>query len=248
MKMRELEQRTGVNREVIRILFRKGLLPDPVRKARNALDYDDSHVRAIGAVRALQQSDRLTLNEIGDAMRGMGVAARSESSTYHRLEELLAMRFGFEESPTVALATLIDKSPNAERDARTFATMGMLTIVETDAGPHLSLSDARLLEIWGRIRTAGFVEEAGFPPENIAFYLDAAERVAEHEARVFFAASGGKISDDQGAAMLHVALPLMLDFFGLLRIKAFMRHIHQISLLAESPTVEPHDVASRPVL
>lgn len=36
------------------------------------------------------------------------------------------------------------------------------------------------------------MEEAGFPPKNIALYLEAAERVAEHEADVFFAASGEK--------------------------------------------------------
>lgn len=226
MKMRELEQRTGVNREVIRILLRKGLLPDPVRTARNASDYDESHVRAIAAVRTLQQHDRLTLDEIKEAMAGQQLQGRTEASVYQRLEELLAMRMGIEQSPVVSLASLKERAPSAERDARAFEAMGMLEIVATENGPCLSLGDARLVEIWSRIREAGFVEETGFPPENIAFYRDAAESVARHEASVFLAGSAGQISDEQGAAMLHVALPLMLDFFGLLRIKAFMRNIH----------------------
>lgn len=211
---------------MIRILFRKGLLPDPSRSARNASDYDENHVRAIAAVRRLQQQDRLTLDEIKQAMAGEQLHGRNEASVYHRLDELLAIRMGIEQSPVVSLANLQKHTPAAERDARAFEAMGMLEIVETADGPSLSLGDARLVEIWGRIREAGFVEETGFPPENIAFYREAAELVARHEASVFLSGSAGQISDEQGAAMLHVALPLMLDFFGLLRIKAFMRNIH----------------------
>lgn len=230
MKMRELERRTGVNREVIRVLFRKGLLPEPRRLARNAAEYDEAHVRAIATVRALQSNDRLTLNEIKDAIAGLGPDRPSGSSSYHRLEELLILRFDVDRSSLVPIATLIDRNPEADRDARAFAAMRMLTIVATDNGPSLSLTDARLVEIWGKIRQAGFVEETGFPPENISFYQEAAEMVAAHEAAVFISGSAGRISEDHAAAMLHEALPLMLSFFGLLRTKAFIRNISRIDV------------------
>lgn len=226
MKMRELETVTGVNREVIRIMFRKGLLPEPERPARNAAQYGEPHVRAIKAVRALQENSRLTLDEIRNAIEGQTLASRNGASVYHRLEELLAVRFGIDQSPLVTIASLAERFPAAARDAKAFAAMNMLSIVDADDGPSLSLADARLVEIWGRIRSAGFVEESGFPPENIAFYRDAAELVARHEADVFLAGSAGRFTEEQGADMLHVALPLMLDFFGLLRIKSFMRNIH----------------------
>lgn len=121
----------------------------------------------------------------------------------------------------------------AVRDCRAFEKMGMLTVLDGDEGPQLTLTEARLIEIWGQIREAGFVDENGFPPEIIAFYLDAAERVAASEASIFFNASEGKIEEEQAAAMLHIALPLMLDFFGLLRIKSFIR-------LMNSAAVERH--------
>ncbi|WP_051128866.1 hypothetical protein [Sphingomonas sp. MM-1] len=105
--------------------------------------------------------------------------------------------------------------------------MGMLELVDSEEGRLISLADSRLIEIWGQIREAGFVEEVGFPPENISFYAEAAELVASSEARVFFQMGDRRIGDEKAAAMLHVALPLMLDFFGLLRIKAFMRHVHR---------------------
>jgi DNA-binding transcriptional MerR regulator len=226
MKMRELEQRTGVNREVIRILVREGLVPQPERPARNAAEYDERHVAAIAAVRQLQQMSRLTLKEIRGVMEGNGLPAAGPAVAYRQLEELLAIRFDMREAKMLPLASLVERYPKARRDAKAFEAMGMLALVQTEEGEMISLADARLVEIWGQVREVGFVEETGFPPENISFYREAAEMVAQNEARLFLEMSEGRIADDRAATMLHVALPLMLDFIGLLRIKAFMRNIH----------------------
>ena len=229
MKMRELEQKTGVDREVIRILLRKGLIPEPRRPARNAAEYDETHVRAIHAVRELQRGSRLTLDQIKKALAGTPPGRDAGASAYHQLEELLAMRFGLNETALIPLASLGDRHPMAERDARAFAAMSMVTLIDGSTGPQLSLTDARLVEIWGHIRDAGFVEETGFPPENIAFYLEAARLVARKEVEVFLAGSAGRIAEDRAASMLQEALPLMLDFFGLLRMKEFLSTIHRVT-------------------
>lgn len=227
MRMRELEEKTGVDREVIRILLRKGLLPEPQRLARNQADYDESHVRAITVVRELQKGSRLTLDQIKDLLDGRSVDGGAGAVTYQHLEELLAIRFGLDEPRLVPLSAISRRNPMATSDAQAFEQMGMVDLVEGGEEPRLSLTDARLVEIWSQIRDLGFVEETGFPPQNIAFYLDAAEQVAAHEARVFLKGSAGRITEESAAAMLQGALPLMLDFFGLLRLKAFMRNIHQ---------------------
>lgn len=226
--MRELEARTGVSREVIRVFFRKGLLPEPLRLGRNVAEYDEGHVRAIANVRSLQSNDRLTLNEIKNAITGLGSDRQNNPSSYYRLEELLTLQFDVDGGSHVPIAVLVDRDPEAARDAHAFAGMDMLTIIETVNGPSLSLTDARLVEIWGKIRQAGFVEETGFPPENIAFYREAAEMVATNEAAVFISGSAGRVGEEAAAAMLHEALPLMLNFFGLLRIKAFIKNISLI--------------------
>jgi DNA-binding transcriptional MerR regulator len=225
MKMRELEQRTGVDREVIRIMLRKGLIPEPTRPARNLADYNEAHVRAISTVRELQRESRLTLDEIKSIIDGKHLEGRTDAGGYRHLENLLALRFGLHEPRLVPVAAIEKRYPQAERDARAFARMGMLSILEGEAGPQLTLTDARLVEIWGAIREAGFVEESGFAPENIAFYLKAANEVAAREAAIFFQGSAGKITDERAAEMLQTALPLMLDFFGLLRIRAFIRNL-----------------------
>lgn len=231
--MRELEQKTGVDREVIRILLRKGLLPEPQRAAPNQAEYDESHVRAIMVVRELQKGSRLTLDQIKELLDGNGLDSGAGAATYQHLEELLAIRFGLNETRLVPLAAIAERNPMAESDARTFEGMGMIDLVGNDDGPRLSLTDARLVEIWSQIRELGFVEETGFPPENIAFYARAAEEVAAREAEVFLKGSAGRITEEDAAAMLQGALTLMLDFFGLLRLKAFMRNIHHATDLSE---------------
>ena len=56
MKMRELERRTGVNRETIRVYLREGLLKAPLRPKANVAEYDESHVQGILAIRELQRT------------------------------------------------------------------------------------------------------------------------------------------------------------------------------------------------
>jgi DNA-binding transcriptional MerR regulator len=226
MKMRDLEARTGVNRETIRVYLRHRLIPEPQRPKPNSADYDESHVRAIQAVRELQRESGLTLSQIKAALSGETPNRRVEAGAFQHLEELLAMRVGYEEQRAVTIDALRERDPHARRDAKVFAKLGLVTILDEGDGPQLSLTDAKLIEIWGRMRAAGFVEGAGFPPSILEYYRHASEYVAANEAMLFLDRTEGRIGEDEAAAMLQLALPLMLDFFGLLRLKAFMHNIH----------------------
>lgn len=223
MRMRELERRTGVNREVIRIMIREGVLPEPKRLARNRAEYDETHVRGVAAVRELQLSSRMTLKEIKAALDSGGLDRGATSRPDLHLDELIAGQFGLNQAPPVDLAVLEERLPTARRDAIAFQSIGMLSIFKENGREFLSLTDARLVGIWSSIRNAGFVEEIGFAPENIAFYMDAAELIAKHEVDTFLGNSRVPIAPERAAQMLQVALPLMLDFVGLLRLKAFVK-------------------------
>jgi hypothetical protein len=118
------------------------------------------------------------------------------------------------------------KYPRAEADARALASVNIIRLEDSPTGPMVNLTDARLIELWGEMRKAGFVEGTGFPPEIVSFYVEASEYVAANEAEKFLARTEGKIGAEEAAIMLQKALTLMLDFFGLLRFKAFMRNIH----------------------
>jgi DNA-binding transcriptional MerR regulator len=226
MKMRELEARTGLNRETIRVYLRNGLVPEPMRPKHNVADYDESHVRAILAVRDLQRDSGLTLNQIKDVLNGQQGARRVEASAFQNLEALVATRVGVDDRQ-VSIASLRTVWSHAEEDARAFAQMGLIEIVQTRKGPAVSVTDSRLLTIWGEMRAAGYTEALGFTPDILTFYKEPAEMVARQESGLFLQLVEGKLSEQEAAALFQVGIRLMIDFFSLLRTKALLHYIHR---------------------
>ena len=154
------------------------------------------------------------------------VHRRIEAGAFQNLEALVATRVGLDDR-RIPLSSLRKAFPHAEKDARVLQSIGIVEVVETPRGPALGVTDSRLVTIWGEMRTAGFTEAMGFSPDVLAFYLEPSEFVASREAAIFLEHTEGKISAEQAAEMLQSALRVMLDFFGLLRMKAFLRHIHR---------------------
>ncbi|MFM5885220.1 MAG: MerR family transcriptional regulator [Novosphingobium sp.] len=224
MKMRELEAKTGVNRETIRVYFREGLLPEPDRPARNVADYGEEHVRAIGAVRKLQRESGMTLPQIKAMLNGHRPDRVLGASAFPHLEELVASRVGVQQG-LMSLAALVERTPKAEIDAKALDRIGIIDLIDTPQGVMLTITDAGLVNIWGRMRAAGFDEERGFPPEILDYYVEAAAYVAGKEAQLFLDRVEGRIGEDEAAAMLEFALPAMLEFFGIIRQKTFLRNI-----------------------
>jgi DNA-binding transcriptional MerR regulator len=225
MKMRELENKTSVNRETIRVYFRNGLLPEPNRPKPNVADYNESHVIAIMAVRDLQRDSGLTLNQIKDVLNGESGDRRVDAAAFRNLEALVATRVGLD-NRQVLITSLAKAFPKAVDDARTFEKLGLIAIVNTAKGPAVSVTDSRLISIWGEMRASGYTEQLGFSPEILTFYKEPAEAIARSESRLFLELVEGKLEEQQAAALFQVGMRLMIDFFSLLRTKALLRFIH----------------------
>lgn len=238
MKMRELEAKTGVNRETIRVYLREGLVPEPSRPARNVADYGEDHVRAILAVRRLQRDSAMTLPQIKHILGGGATDRRVGATAFGHLEELLSARVGLKGS-LVSLSTLVKQNPFAADDAKALARIGVISLAKGTRGPALSVTDAGLVNIWGRMREAGFDEARGFPPEILGYYIEAAEYVAAKEATIFLEQVEGRIEEDEAANMLEFALPTMLEFFGLIRLKAFLHNVAKATRSDGSEVVVP---------
>lgn len=227
MKMRELEERTGVNRETIRVYLRHKLIPEPSRPRRTVAHYGEEHVQAILSVRRLQRENRLTLLQIQTIIAGKGSEFRVEASAFDQLEQLVAHRAG-EDGPPVAIASLLARYPHAAEDAYTLRRIGIVEIIDSEQGESLSITAAQLVRIWGDMRAVGFDQRLDYNPEILGFYTEAADFVGKWEAKTFMERVEGHIDVDQAATMLEHALPLMLDFFGLMRQRAFFRHVDAI--------------------
>lgn len=223
--MRDLEAATAVNRETIRVYFRNGLLPEPNRPKPNVADYDESHVRAVLAVRDLQRNNGLTLRQIRNVLSGATDERHVEATAFANLETLVATRVGLSDRQ-ILISSLLKRWPHAAQDAEVFEKMGLVTIIRSAKGPALSVTDSRIVSIWQEMRAAGYTEENDFPPSILEFYREPAERIAQQESSLFLEAVKGRFSAEDAATLFQVGIRLMIDFFGLLRIKALMRNIH----------------------
>lgn len=233
--MRDLEKRTGVNRERIRVFLRHGLIPEPERKFRNVADYSEIHVTAILAVKKLQRDNRLTLPQIRVLLKGGDANTRVEAGAFGQLERLYESQAGVD-GPPVLIASMTERFLSAVSDAQILAEMGIVEILPTEAGDALSITDAQLIRIWGEMREGGFAESLEFRPEILGHYLEAADYTGQWMAAQFLERMEGKVDVQTAARMVEHALPLMLDFFGLLRTKAFFRYMEYFRNGEGSPT------------
>ena len=219
LKMRDLERRTGVNRETIRVYLREGLLAEPHRPKPNVADYDEGHVRGILAIRKLQHERGLSLPQIKRALDGDPRALPDDPLAFQHIDTLMAARLGLDDA-LVPLSGLSARAPRAAADAEALAGIGAITIVRRGGRPHLSPTDAQIVSLWGEMRAAGFTEAVGFRPEITGFYVKLARDLAETEVNRFLDILGDRIDAAKAADLAQSALDLMLPFFGLLRTKA----------------------------
>ena len=174
--------------------------------------------------RRLQREAGMTLPQIKATLKGDSTGLSIGASAFTHLEELVSARLGVRQG-LVPLESLLEQNTKALIDAQVLHRIGIIDLVEPPEGPMLTITDAGLVNIWGRMREIGFDEDHGFPPEILDYYIEAAEYVAGKEARFFLERVEGRITEAEAAAMLEFALPMMLDFFGIMRQRAFLRNI-----------------------
>lgn len=224
MKMRELERRTGVNRETIRVYFRYGLLPEPVRPKANVADYNEDHVKAILAIRELQKSQRLPLNQIRRALEGDASVAHADVSVFSQIDTLLAARMGVDNAYFPLPSP--QENPQLEADAYALEALGAIKLRRDKDGVQLSRVDLQLLSLWGAMRDTGFTPEHGFDTDIVSTYVEVADRIAKAEVYEFLSRANAEQGEGTLADMVQKAMSLMLNFVGLLRMKSVLRELH----------------------
>ena len=226
--MRELEAKTGVNRETIRVFLRLGLIPEPARSRPRDADYDDSHVRAIASVRSLQQQQGLSLDQIKKAMDGDVSSFPQRASGFQHLDELVAARLGLD-NDLIPVDSVLARNPMALTDAIAMQRVGAVDLKYIDGAAHVSRSDAQLLALWGRMRAAGFEESAGFSPEQLKIYVELATTLAKWEITTFVGLTEGVVEEGVAARMVQSALADMLGCFALIRTKVALKELARTS-------------------
>lgn len=232
MKMKELEERTGVGREAIRFYIREGLLPEPEKPRRNVAIYSDDHVERICLIRKLKDERFLPLGVIKELLDD---PALSESSAgFHGLERILSARLGANSSDEVLVEDFLDARSLDKEDLEAMSEAGLITFLQTSEGPALRGQDVRIAGIWADLIDAGFdgYDPNDGPDEVSGFsrYLDAAENLAEEEVEAFYNVIPDTHSIEDAAAIAERGISLVEELFSILHGRAILRRVSERSL------------------
>ena len=218
MRMRELEQRTGVGRETIRFYIREGLLPEPSRASRNSASYSNDHVVRVRAIKRLQEERFLPLAVIRTLLDGDQSERWLEPQAFPQLDSLLTQRLDHD-APRVAVVAVQAQTGTSDEDIAGQIEAGAVTV---DPAGTMSARDAAIVRVLGEMRATGFTSERGFDHEGMRMYLDFVEWVTAQEMRLFFEHTAGQNDEAEAADMAERGIAQVNELLSLLRTRAIL--------------------------
>ena len=228
MKMRELEQRSGVGRETIRYYIRMGLLPEPARPKPNVADYSDEHVRRLGVIKRLQAERYLPLSFIKQVLDR---PTSGEIAALPGLEGMLAASLG-----VAAANGGVPPADAAVRAGLTPAELDVLVrdgVVELREGALAPL-DLAIAIAWGRVKASGYSPAAGFFAEDAQIYVEALAPLARREIERFYGRLTGSGTVEDAARLGQAGIEHINDLLALLRTRILLGLVAEMNANAAS--------------
>lgn len=210
MRMRDLERASGIGRETIRFYIREGLLPEPVRTARNAALYGEEHLTRLLAIRRLREDRFLPLGVIRVLLDAPPEAGWDSPDILPHVDALLRARLELAGAREDARAILADMPGGAEE----LAELAAGGIVEVADDGTVSPRDARILRLIADLSRLGFNREAGYAQDGLRRYLAAMRWLAEAQVRDFFRLTGPRVDEEKAADMAERGLGLLIALIG----------------------------------
>tara|TARA_R110000824_G_scaffold118960_2_gene271556 strand:- start:169767 stop:170498 length:732 start_codon:yes stop_codon:yes gene_type:complete len=225
MKMKELERVTGIGRETIRYYIREGLLPAPERPKRNVALYGDVHVSRLKLIRRLQSERHLPLSLIKTIVTNETENPATGFEAFIGLENRLGplLSEGSALGPRL-LADVLIAVPMSAEDARRLEELDVITVERRPDGEWLNARNARLLELIGKSRAAGFTPEAGYSVDIYGIYAEVMSVLAHRSVVQFYRLLGHRISTE-------VAAPMAAE--GVNAINEMMQHMFVERIIQE---------------
>jgi DNA-binding transcriptional MerR regulator len=227
MKMRELEQCSGVGRETIRYYIRMGLLPEPARPKPNVADYDDEHVRRLGVIKRLQAERYLPLGFIKQVLDR---PTSGEIAALPGLEGMLAASLGV--APSNGGTPLGEAVRQAGVTPAELEVLIRDGVVELQPGGALAPLDLAIAKAWGRVKAAGYSPDAGFFAEDAQIYVEALEPLARREIERFYGRLTGSGTIEDAARLGQAGIELINDLIALIRTRILLRLVVEMNARA----------------
>ena len=226
MKMRELEQRSGVGRETIRYYIRMGLLPEPARPKPNVADYAEAHVRRLGVIKRLQAETYLPLSFIKQVLDRPNAG---EIAPLPGLERMLAASLGVaQRNGGASLAEAAAQAGLTVAELEVLARDGVVAVTDGALAPL----DVAIASAWGRVKAAGYGPEAGFFAEDARIYVEALEPLARREIERFYGRLTGSGGIEDFARLGQAGIELINELIALLRTRILLDLVAEMNARA----------------
>jgi DNA-binding transcriptional MerR regulator len=217
-RMKDLCERTGLDRQVIHFYIQQGLLPEGKKTGRNMAYYGERHVERIKLIRKLQHERFLPLKAIKALLEERDDAFSPEQQ--RMLSDVKAhlsfssakgadARVVGDRPGTVALDEALARHALSPRDFDELVEVGMIAVIEDASGQrHVSRDDLWMLELFGQLRAAGFARELGFTAQDFTMIDEAVTALFRRET-VLLAKRLSHLPPPEIAAMVERALPIL---------------------------------------
>lgn len=235
LKMKDLEQATGVGREAIRYYIREGLLPQPHRPGKNVAWYDEHFVERILVIKDLQRKRFLPLHAIKDIVGGDAPPTRAEIEALRDIDGTLFANLPARKPER--LSGVAKRVGLRAAEIRRLAASEAFEIVTRRGDQWLEGDALRIVELWAAVRRAGFESELGFVPENLRLYVDVMRWLAREELRLFTHGVAGKRDVATTRKMAEQGIDLVNEMLGLIRKATLLEFIHTGNLPAPSESM-----------
>ncbi len=238
LKMKDLEEISGINRETIRFYIREGLLPEPERPKRNVATYGSAHVSRLRLIRKLQSERFLPLNIIKAIIQAAEASSHASADAFIGLENRLYPFMADQNLPgSQMLAQAGEKLGVSEQAIRELAAIGLIHIEQMDDGERLNERNMGILRLWQELQDSGFTQEVGFSTELWSIYVEAVRDMVAREARIFEII--GKADKAHSAEIVESRIRIINEILPLLRIEMLVRNVQK-----KNETTPPDQEAS----
>ncbi|MEW6775380.1 MAG: MerR family transcriptional regulator [Bdellovibrionota bacterium] len=182
----KLARAAGVSRPTVKHYIDLGLLPPPVRTARNMAYYDPASVGHIRLIRELQANRHLPLEVIGRMFKSQSPETIERAYGLTRaLEADLLPALAGSAGESVAREELLAIEGVDEKVLGDLERIGLIRSLPGSGGKRYDAASSKMARAVGAMRQAGFTEETGFAVADLAVYKEKIKGVVDAEIRLF---------------------------------------------------------------
>ena len=223
MRMKKLSEKAGIPKGTIAFYIKEGLVPHPIKTKRNMAYYDEKHLNAIRLIKELQSKRFLPLSVIKQIIGRRADLTIEELQTVFHMDGKLFQHL--KERPKIKPVTakkLSEWTSVPLKEIRELEKYRILHPFKKGNQTFYDEDDVRIIELWAKVRAAGFTRELGFETSVIKIIKDNIDGLVEEEARIVLRRITGKVPPDKVVKMVDDALQLGTAFMELLVKKSVL--------------------------